>query len=313
VVARPVCSECGADLGTMQDSCSNCGAPIEWENTSAEGEAQPGPATAATAVCDVCGHKNSQPGLYCESCGARRAGTPHVEPQGAYKQAEGKAGKAQKVQSKKSRKKARTAAKKKIDPFMIGAGVVIVVIAGYFGYSEITRETPGLVQAPHESLAPETAAMINEVERLQGVVDANPNDAASLLRLANTLHDLSLQDPRLLMRAVNTYERYLSIRPDDPNARVDLGIVYFELARVDSVNVRELIAKSISEMETVASAHPDHQPAAFNLGIVNLNAGNTDESTRWFRKAIAINANSDLGARAQQLLEQHSFSSTKNN
>ncbi len=309
-MARPVCSECGTVLGMKQASCGSCGATIEWEGTFAEENPQPGPVPVA-AVCDVCGHKNSQPGMYCESCGARLAGTPSGEPRGAYKQAEGNRKKDQKAQSKKNKKKSRS--RKKVDPFMIGAAVVIAVIAGYFAYLEITRETPGLVQAPHESLAPETTAMINEVERLQGVVDANPNDAASLLRLANTLHDLSLQDPRLLMRAVNTYERYLSIRPDDPNARVDLGIVYFELARVDSVNTRELIAKSIREMETVASAHPDHQPAAFNLGIVNLNAGKTDESERWFRKAIAINANSDLGARAQRLLEQHSFSSTNNN
>jgi DNA-directed RNA polymerase subunit RPC12/RpoP len=309
-VARPVCSECGADLVLTQASCVKCGAAIEWESMSAEQQRQTSDNATEAGVCDVCGHRNTQQGMYCESCGARLSGTTAARTPGA-----GRSGKEPKKpegeqRSKKNRKKKRAAESKRVDPLVIGAAVVVAAIVGYFAYSEITRETPKLAQAPHESLAPETASMIKEVERLQGIVDANPSDAPSLLRLANTLHDLSLQDARLLLRTIDTYDRYLALRPDDPNARVDLGIVYFELARVDSVNARELVAKSIHEMETVARAHPDHQPAAFNLGIVNLNSGNTDESAKWFKKAIAINENSDLGARAKRLLEQHSFSAT---
>jgi len=292
----------------MQASCGKCGAAVEWESVAEEhqetsvGLTEPG-------VCDVCGHINAQTGMYCESCGAR-LGTVAADHAPGAKPKEKEQKKLAAERPKKNRKKQRASQQKKMDPLTIGAVVVVIAIIGYFGYSEITRETPKVTNAPHESLAPETASLIKEVERLQSVVDANPKDAASLLRLANTLHDLSLHDARLLMRAIDSYDRYLSLKPDDPDARVDLGIVCFELARVDSVNARQLVTRAIREMEIVATAHPGHQPAAFNLGIVNLNSGNTDESAKWFKKAVAINENSDLGARAKRLLEQHSFPTT---
>ena len=33
---------------------------------------------------------------------------------------------------------------------------------------------------------------------------------------------------------------------------------------------------------------PTHQPAAFNLGVVNLQKGDLDVSNRWFRKAVEL-------------------------
>jgi Flp pilus assembly protein TadD len=139
-------------------------------------------------------------------------------------------------------------------------------------------------------------------------VDSNPGDQASQLRLANLLHDSGLYS-----RAVETYRKYLSVRPQDTNARVDLGICYFELARLDSAGSQRLLGLAIAEMEKAARDSARHQPAAFNLGIVNLYAGNTQESNRWFRRAIELNGDSDLGIRAKRLLEQHSFQSPSTN
>jgi tetratricopeptide (TPR) repeat protein len=146
-----------------------------------------------------------------------------------------------------------------------------------------------------------------EIDRLQTTVDAEPNNAAALLQLANKLHDQSATSPQLLFRSVEAYKKYLVLKPDDPDARVDLGICYFYLTRIDTVNASQLISMALNEMQTVAKAHPNHQGAAFNIGIVSLNVGNTEESSTWFKKAVEINPNSDMGARAKKLLEQHSF------
>jgi tetratricopeptide (TPR) repeat protein len=154
--------------------------------------------------------------------------------------------------------------------------------------------------------------MMKQIEELQRVVDANPTDDASLLRLANMLHDAGLRSPMLLNRAINTYTSYLARRPGDPNARVDMGICYFELARIDTNNTASLFAQAAREMETALKSNPTHQPAAFNLGIVKLNAGNLEEANRWFAKAKEIDPNSDLGKRAQQMIEQHTFQNQPN-
>ena len=115
-----------------------------------------------------------------------------------------------------------------------------------------------------------------------------------------------MNNSTLLTRAIDAYTKYLKLKPNDPNPRVDMGICYFEMALVDSDNRSSLIAKSIQEMKSVFDANPTHQPSAFNLGIVNLNAGNLEESNKWFRKTVELNPNSDLGKKAQQMLDQHS-------
>ncbi len=289
-VPRLVCGECGGELKKNVMHCPHCSAPVAWRDEKGKKVE-----TEIAGVCVVCGNSNVNPGKFCEACGAAiPVVTTRTEAEKPIK---------------------RRSAKKRLEPWHYFAGVVIVGVLGYFVISELNRESPSLQQNvgtagedhTHDDPHGESAAAIRELETLQQKVANNPDDAPSLLRMANILHDLSLKDPRLLVRAVASYQQYLALKPDDPNARVDLGIVYFELARVDTLATRENMALAVREMETVAKAHPDHQPALFNLGIVNLNAGNTKESTAWFRKAIEVNPNSELGKRASQLLEQHVF------
>lgn len=302
-VAKLVCSDCGGVLGRGDNTCPRCGAMIE------NGDPLRVKARTSSAVsvqrCHVCGHENPATGAYCESCGVRLFSSSQQER--SIKNTRQQSG-----QSLPSRKKVAERRTRRFERWQLLAGAGLVMLVGFFIYAEITKERPRTQQDAHESLSVEAAGAVREIEQLQKAVNGNPNDAASSLRLANLLHDHSKQDPRLLFRALEAYKSYLALNPADPDARVDLGIVYFELARIDSANARQLLVKAMNEMQTVAKAHPGHQAAAFNLGIVSLHAGNTDESNRWFRKTIDINPESDLGTRAQRLLEQHSFQSLVN-
>ena len=76
----------------------------------------------------------------------------------------------------------------------------------------------------------------------------------------------------------------------------------------DSSNAARYFAQAIQEMRTVAESSPRHQPAAFNLGIVNLHMGNLEESNKWFKRAVELGKSTDLGMRAEKILQQHSFS-----
>jgi len=289
-VPKVVCGECGGELKKTLNHCPHCDAPVAWGDEKGKQQQK-----EVAGVCIVCGHRNVNPGKFCEACGA-------AIPEDSKT-------------TEVTRRAKKPSTKRQLEPWHYFAGVVILGVLGYFVVSEFNRESPPLQQNAisagedhtHDDPHGESAAAIRELETLQKKVAGSPDDAPSLLRMANILHDLSLKDPRLLVRAVATYQQYLALKPDDPNARVDLGIVYFELARVDTLATAENIALALKEMETVAKAHPDHQPALFNLGIVNLNAGNAKESTGWFKKAIEMNPNSELGKRASQMLEQHVF------
>lgn len=245
-------------------------------------------------VCGDCGAKLSHNDVTCPQCGAV------VEHQGAP----GHVGKT--PQASRSRRSF------KFELWHVAAGIILVGVLAVFVYQEITRVQPGQQQHVHGNVPEETAAMLREIERLEQAVRNNPDDKGSVLRLANLLHDNSMNDPRLLVRAVDAYRKYLTLNPSDPDARVDLGICYFEMSRVDSTQRAELLGMAIVEMESVHNAVPSHQAATFNLGIVNLFGGNADASTSWFRKTVDLDANSELGRRAQRLLEQHAFQSPVN-
>jgi len=61
-----------------------------------------------------------------------------------------------------------------------------------------------------------------------------------------------------------------------------------------------------SELEEAFKNAPrPHQPSAFNLGVVYLHLSELEESNKWFRKAVEINRESDLGKRAQNMITQH--------
>jgi tetratricopeptide (TPR) repeat protein len=184
--------------------------------------------------------------------------------------------------------------------------VVVVLFTGWAVYSELERDIPAKEEHNH----PVTDAGHSddpEIDRLQKVVDENPADDKSLLRLANLLQDHSSHERSYLVRAITSYQKYLGRNPGDENARVDLGICYFEMSRTDTVHGTVLVDRAISEITTVATANPRHQAAAFNLGIITLNVGKTDEAEGWLRRTVAINSTSELGTRAQRLLEQHAF------
>ncbi|MEO8169120.1 MAG: hypothetical protein ABI623_12785, partial [bacterium] len=205
-------------------------------------------ATGTTVACVACGHLNSTRNIYCESCGAKLAGTVGVET----------------VKKSKPSAKDSTTAKKsaqgsrfKFETWHYVLAAAVVAIAGYFIYDEVDRNsrlTPANVQTaplnfPSQQApsSPPTKEILDAIARLEATVKANPNDAGAKLLLANALHDGALHDGSLFPRAIIAYQNYLKEKPGDPNARVDLGICYFELGKIDSTRSDELFNKAIQE------------------------------------------------------------------
>jgi tetratricopeptide (TPR) repeat protein len=250
----------------------------------------------AKVICSDCGATLSAEDSFCSRCGARIEGAQGIpRPQ------------KEKRKSAEPKDRRRT----KLEPWQILTGTVVVLLVAYFLYTELNRPTAGdqppQVAPQNQSFGPPAAELMQQIEQQQARVDANPTDKTEIVRLANMLHDAALQNPTLLNRAINMYARYLAVNPTDPNARVDMGICYFELAKFDSTNAGANFGRAIDAMQAALKSDPRHQPAAFNLGIVTLNMGDLEASTRWFKKAIDLDPNSDLGKKAQQIVEQHTF------
>jgi tetratricopeptide (TPR) repeat protein len=130
--------------------------------------------------------------------------------------------------------------------------------------------------------------MINDLE---AKIKQNLEDYKSLLELAHLKNDSGLFEA-----AIQNYKTYLDKNPKDADARVDMGVCYFNLQDYSS---------AIKEMETALTYVPNHQIAHLNLGVVNLSAGNIEKSKEWLKKAYDLNPTSEVGKKAEQLLNNH--------
>jgi tetratricopeptide (TPR) repeat protein len=192
------------------------------------------------------------------------------------------------------------------EPWQIISFVAVGALVAVLLYVELSRDhVPAGASAA--SVAPATMPSLQappaaDLEPLEAAVVADPKNQEALLTLANALHDNGM-----FLRAVETYKKYLHLQPKNPDARVDMGVCYYELGLADSVNRGRYFALATGEMEAAFRSAPTHQPSAFNLGVVTLQSGDVEASNRWFRKAVELGATSELGVKAQRLLEQHSF------
>lgn len=280
------CTKCGSEVQPADRFCGNCGSRLERTvETKSPETRQPD----AEARCASCGHVNPAGVAYCEACGVRLPGGAR-QAQNRPKPA------VQQKQSGKSRSFIESLQSWKVT---VGIAVVFVVV---FLVTESSRREVN-VPPTQEAMGPEhTQAMLAEIDQLQKRVDSSPGDLESTLRLANLLHDV-----RFFPRAIAMYQRYLKSNPSNADARVDMGICYFEMALSDSANTGQDLDNARAEMQKALTYSPRHQLAHFNLGIVSLRSGNMEAAGQWFRKCIDIDPNSETGKRAQELLSQHQF------
>ena len=287
--AMVVCGSCGAPVGRDELVCSHCGSELSWSD----------PHSGATIACQACGHKNPVGARFCMSCGEelRRDG----EQQGIPAR-EGRRGGERPAERRREREKGANAPKRKVEIWQVSSLVAVLALIAFLVYNEASRQTTRLATASPGTTPSQTPRATVDLTPLEQAVSANANDPGSLLRLAN-----GLQDNGLYPRAVEMYKKYLSMNPKDPDARVDLGICYYQMGVADRANSGHLYGLAIGEMQQAHTDSPGHQPAVFNLGIVSLQLGNVKEATQWFQLAASMDPASELGKRAQQMLKEHQF------
>ena len=89
---------------------------------------------------------------------------------------------------------------------------------------------------------------------LLDAVNKDPNDFDSLVKLGNVYYD-GQQFPS----AIQYYERALTIHPDNPDVRTDMGTAYWYTGNAE---------KALAAMETSLKYRPGHPQTLFNLGWV---------------------------------------------
>jgi tetratricopeptide (TPR) repeat protein len=288
MIPKLLCSSCGHELSPQDKFCSNCGAAVSVEESPDESRA------STTAHCRLCGSENPTDSKYCAACGAvlkAEAGDRRTADRGPRKSDEQKYGaRADHKPQEHKHQSGKGLAQGRIIAIFGGLVIVVAIIIG------VIRNQPKTVESGLAAQATVSPTLIQDIEQLRERVQADSTDSEAILKLANLVHDGKFMD-----QAIIYYKKYLALNKKDADARVDLGICYFESGDKD---------RAIAEMKEALTYAPNHQLAHFNLGIVNLASGNLKAATEWFKKCIAINPQTETARRAEELIKQHTGAST---
>ncbi len=278
------CSECGKEIRWGDEKCPNCGSVVEWPTES--DIIEPTEGLGSPRTCNRCGTENDAAASFCSSCGAKLQGAKRQQAQSTRQSAKQPKGR----DSKKRESDSSPLFSWKVIFGFLGLLLVLVIGIELFSKKE---QAPVQEQASTSQMPAANMQLAVQISELEKQVAANPDDMQTLLKLANMSHD-----GRFFDKAITHYKRYLEKNAKDANARVDLGICYFENGDLEEAQ---------KQMQTALKYEPKHLQAHFNLGIVNLRARRIQEANDWFKKTIALAPpNSEIGQQAKQFLEQHS-------
>lgn len=194
--------------------------------------------------------------------------------------------------------------------------VVIVAIAlGYLIPKLLggdDDERPSTKQQQSQALQLDIDEIQGRIGAYEGILSRNTADVDALRGLADSYRELgalqgennefndSYQSNKL---AVDYYRKFLAARPDELEARIDLGLTYFYM-QMPEIGERELKA--------VVQAAPANQRAWHALAWVLENGlGKTDEARQAWQNSYNIDPNSSIGRESKQFLDQLSSSQTQ--
>jgi len=150
--------------------------------------------------------------------------------------------------------------------------VVIALVVGFVGGATVGilwmtkgAEKTAMVQkpamAPQGAPAPAPPArnsmeIATQTKTLEEIVSKDPKNLPAWKELGDLYFDSDR--PK---EAVEAYGRYLAIKPDNPDVRTDMGIMYRKLGQFD---------RALEEFRKAAQSDPKHGNSRYNIGIVLL-------------------------------------------
>ena len=301
------CPNCGTELEQKYKFCPSCGfnlQNINFQNSDISGQQ----IEENIIICDSCGEENPADNSVCKGCGIKLSGKEETRKRiipsaSSYTQKPVyNKTKNQKVNKQKQAKQPVNFGNKTDDKNldinrtliilggMLLLALAILFLAGVFD-SPVTTNTNVTNDVPQNQNSGVDLARLQEINQLEEQTKNNPADYKAVLQLAHLKNDSGLYE-----QAIANYKKYLEKIPSDADARIDMGVCYYNLGNYPS---------AIAEMEKALEFKSDHQIGHLNLGIVNLAAGNEEVSKNWLKKAVALNPLSDEGKRAKELLESH--------
>jgi cytochrome c-type biogenesis protein CcmH/NrfG len=185
--------------------------------------------------------------------------------------------------------------------------VVIALVVGFVGGATVGilwmtkgTEKTAMVQKPQmaPSGAPAPAPPVrdsievaSQIQTLKEIVKKDPKNLPAWVELGNLYFDTD--QPK---EAIEAYNRYLAVKPDNPDVRTDMGIMYRKLGQFD---------RALEEFRKAAQSDPKHINSRYNIGLVLLHdKQDIQGAIKAWEEYLKVDPNSERGQRIRAQIEK---------
>jgi cytochrome c-type biogenesis protein CcmH/NrfG len=195
--------------------------------------------------------------------------------------------------------------------------IVIALVVGFVGGATvgilwITKgaEKTAMVQKPQMALpgapapAPPTPAspaqappardsieVATQIQTLKEIVKKDPKNLPAWVELGNLYFDSDRPQ-----EAIEAYSHYLAVKPDNPDVRADMGIMYRKLGQFD---------KALEEFRKAAQIDPKHVVSRYYIGLVLLHdKQDIKGAIKAWEEYLKVDSNSERAQRIRAQIEK---------
>jgi cytochrome c-type biogenesis protein CcmH/NrfG len=143
--------------------------------------------------------------------------------------------------------------------FILGfvSGAVTYILTRSGGRMPAVAQAPAPPEAiPDQPAGPSPEEAAAKIGALKDIVNKDPKNLSAWVELGNIYFDTN--QPK---EAIDAYSHYLAIKPDNPDVRTDLGIMYRKIGDFD---------RAVQEFQRAAREDPKHVNSRYNMGLVLL-------------------------------------------
>ena len=177
--------------------------------------------------------------------------------------------------------------------FLVGfiTGATVAILKG----TKATAKAP-VVQKPQMALEPASPGpspieVASEIQALKDIVKKDPKNLSAWVELGNLYFDSN--QPK---EAIEAYSQYLAIKPDNPDVRTDMGIMYRKLGDFD---------RAIEEFRKAVQSDPKHTNSRYNLGLVLLHdKHDIKAAVKAWEDYLKVDPNSERAQRIRAQIEK---------
>ncbi len=181
--------------------------------------------------------------------------------------------------------------------FLVGfvSGATVAILRGTKG-----TEKTAMVQKPQTAPpgapvpappARDSIQATSQIQTLKEIVKKDPKNLPAWVELGNLYFDTD--QPK---EAIDAYSRYLAVKPDNPDVRTDMGIMYRKLGQFD---------RALEEFRKAAQSDPKHVNSRYNIGLVLLHdKQDMQGAIKAWEEYLKVDPNSERAQRIRTQIEK---------